>query len=34
MVLGTERAIVERYYRAMEAGSKEEMNRQFTEDAV
>lgn len=34
MVVGSERAIVERYYRAMEAGSSEQMDELFTEDAV
>lgn len=34
MSVDTERGIVERYYRAMEAGSREQMDELFTDDAV
>jgi ketosteroid isomerase-like protein len=33
MNISTERGIVERYYRAMEAGSREQMDGLFTDDA-
>jgi ketosteroid isomerase-like protein len=34
MTLDTERAVVERYYRAMEAGSTEQVDGLFADDAV
>ena len=34
MSISTERGIVERYFRAMEAGSREQMDGLFTDDAV
>lgn len=34
MQLDTERAVIERYYRAMEAGSRSQMDGLFTADAV
>lgn len=34
MAVTADRAIIERYYRAMEAGSPERMNELFTDDAV
>ena len=34
MSMSTERGIVEAYYRAMEAGSKDQMDGLFTEDAI
>lgn len=34
MSIGTERTVVEAYYRAMEAGSREQMDGLFTDDAV
>jgi ketosteroid isomerase-like protein len=34
MTLGAERGLIERYYRAMEAGSPDEMDALFADDAV
>lgn len=34
MSISTERGVVERYYRAMEAGSRDQMDGLFTDDAV